>query len=225
MSRYQKLTKKENDSIKDADGNEIYYTTFMRRVQAALIDLIIFSFIILLLFGQSNIISTDGFQAFEQNKLLKEKFEAGEIGEEEYHQTVAYINTKVFVAGLVRSAMQVFISLFYILPFWIYKSTTPGKSLMSMKIVDEKTLQPMTKKQCFLRYFGYVVSMLFLLIGFFAILFNKKRRGWHDKISGTVVIHTKNLDSEEEKNKKFKRDTIMFIGILLFLAVSRFFFN
>jgi len=225
MSRYQKITSSDAPAEKDKNGNEIYYTTFMRRVQAALIDLIIFSFIILILFGQSNIISNDGFVAQEKTKVLKGQLEAGEITETEFRETVTAIRVKVIIGGFIRSIMQIFISIFYIIPFWIYKSATPGKTLMSMRIVDEKTFQPMSKKQCILRFLGYIISGLFLFIGFFSILFNKKKRGWHDKISNTVVIHTKNLDSEEEKNKKFKRDTIMFIGILLFLVVSKVFFN
>lgn len=223
MSRYQKIINKNNNVSSNNDENEVYYAKFMRRVQAALIDLILFSLILVILFGQSNIISDDGVIAKKQYDLLKEKYASGEITEKEFREKSSAITTREVIGFFIRSLSQMLISIFFILPFWIYKSTTPGKMAMSMIIVDEETLKPMTKKQCILRYIGYIVSFACIFIGFFVILFSKKKQGWHDKIAHTVVIHTKNLDSEEEKNKKFKRDTILFFAILLFLFASKFF--
>lgn len=84
----------------------------------------------------------------------------------------------------------------YILPvlvvilFWIYKSATPGKMLVSAKIVDAKTGNQPTPLQCITRYLGYYVSMFALGLGFLWIVWDDKKQGWHDKMAGTVVIYS-----------------------------------
>jgi len=82
----------------------------------------------------------------------------------------------------------------YIMPiiivivFWIYRSGTPGKLILGIKIVDQKTGGKLTVGQSVLRYIGYYISMLPLMLGFLWVAFDKKKQGWHDKISGTVCI-------------------------------------
>jgi len=72
--------------------------------------------------------------------------------------------------------------------FWIYKSATPGKMVLSVKVLDTKTGQAPTPVQAIVRYIGYYVSLLPLGLGFFWIAFDEKKQGWHDKMAGTVVI-------------------------------------
>lgn len=71
---------------------------------------------------------------------------------------------------------------------WHYWSTTPGKMLLGLKIADAETEQPISDRQIVLRLFGYVVSGIFFLLGFFWISFDRRRQGWHDKIAGMVVV-------------------------------------
>ena len=97
--------------------------------------------------------------------------------------------------------------------FWRYRGATPGKMLISAKIVDAQTLGPPSTGKLIGRYFAYIVSMLpglavaviiplmrpdlqlwlavtpLLMWGFFWIAFDKRKQGWHDKLAGTVVIH------------------------------------
>lgn len=86
------------------------------------------------------------------------------------------------------------ILLSYILPavavivFWVYKSATPGKMALRLKIVDAQTGQPASTGKLILRYVGYYVSMLPLFLGFIWVAFDGRKQGWHDKIAGTVVI-------------------------------------
>jgi uncharacterized RDD family membrane protein YckC len=72
--------------------------------------------------------------------------------------------------------------------FWIYKSATPGKMILKMKIVDAKTGAHPTNAQMFLRYLGYFASVIPACLGFVWIYYDKKKQGFHDKIAGTVVI-------------------------------------
>lgn len=82
----------------------------------------------------------------------------------------------------------------YILPavtviiFWIYKSATPGKMALRLKIVDSRTGQAASTGQLIGRYFGYYISMIPLLLGFVWVGVDKRKQGFHDKLAGTVVI-------------------------------------
>lgn len=73
--------------------------------------------------------------------------------------------------------------------FWIVKSATPGKMLLKLKIVDADTLLATTPQKLLVRYLAYVVSAIPLFIGYFWVLLDKRKQGWHDKIVNTVVIH------------------------------------
>lgn len=82
----------------------------------------------------------------------------------------------------------------YVLPavvvivFWVYRAATPGKMAVSAKIVDAKTGGKPTVAQWVIRYIGYFVSTLVLLLGFIWVAFDKRKQGWHDKMAGTVVV-------------------------------------
>ena len=74
--------------------------------------------------------------------------------------------------------------------FWRrFKGATPGKKFVHIKIVDAKTLKDIDNKQAITRSFGYIVSTLAFLIGFIMVAFRKDKRGLHDLLAGTVVIH------------------------------------
>lgn len=72
--------------------------------------------------------------------------------------------------------------------FWRYRGATPGKILLSARIVDAETLGPPSTGKLIGRYFAYLVSMIPLFLGFIWIAFDRRKQGWHDKLAGTVVI-------------------------------------
>lgn len=72
--------------------------------------------------------------------------------------------------------------------FWMYKSATPGKMMMGIRIVDAETGGKCSTGQLVARYLGYYPSMLVLMLGFIWVAFDKRKQGWHDKIAGTLVI-------------------------------------
>ena len=84
----------------------------------------------------------------------------------------------------------------YILPavavimFWVYKSATPGKMLLHMKIVDARTGQKPSTGQLIGRYFAYYVSAIPLCLGFIWVGIDRRKQGWHDKLAGTVVVRS-----------------------------------
>jgi len=77
--------------------------------------------------------------------------------------------------------------------FWRFRGATPGKMLISARIVDAQTYGPPSTGKLIGRYFAYIVSCIFML-GFIWIAFDKRKQGWHDKLAGTVVIHDEDDD-------------------------------
>jgi uncharacterized RDD family membrane protein YckC len=77
-----------------------------------------------------------------------------------------------------------------ILVFWKYRSATPGKMVMDAEIVDAATGGKPSGRQLLLRYAGYYLSTVPLLLGLFWVGIDPKKQGWHDKLAGTVVVST-----------------------------------
>ncbi|MEH6556624.1 MAG: RDD family protein [Oceanicoccus sp.] len=78
-----------------------------------------------------------------------------------------------------------------IILFWIYKSSTPGKMIFKLKIVDAKTGEKPTGRQLVGRYFAYYISILPFMLGLVWVAIDNKKQGWHDKLAGTLVIKDK----------------------------------
>jgi uncharacterized RDD family membrane protein YckC len=116
------------------------------------------------------------------------------------------IVTEQMLTYLKINVLQLVIASIVTFFFWRAKNGTPGKTILKMHIVDAKTLKPMTFWQSFGRMFSYIFSLLPLAVGFVWIEYDKKKQGFHDKISGTVVIklpkHTKLELEELQKNKE-----------------------
>jgi len=75
-----------------------------------------------------------------------------------------------------------------VLVFWKYRSATPGKMFMSAEIVDAETGGKPRNRQLVVRYAGYYLSTLPLLLGLVWVAFDPRKQGWHDKLAGTVVV-------------------------------------
>jgi uncharacterized RDD family membrane protein YckC len=80
------------------------------------------------------------------------------------------------------------ISIGAVLLFWQFKQSTPGKMVFGARIVDAQTLGKPGFGQLLLRYVGYFPSFTVLCLGFAWVAFDRKKRGWHDLMAGTVVI-------------------------------------
>lgn len=75
-----------------------------------------------------------------------------------------------------------------VITFWVMKQATPGKMAFSARIVDAASGQPASVGQLVGRYFAYFVSAVPLCLGFLWVAFDRRKRGWHDKLAGTVVV-------------------------------------
>ncbi len=72
--------------------------------------------------------------------------------------------------------------------FWIYKSATPGKMVLKLRIVDANTGGKPSNGQLVVRYLGYYVSTIPFLLGLIWVGIDKRKQGWHDKLANTVVV-------------------------------------
>jgi len=75
--------------------------------------------------------------------------------------------------------------------FWRLWQATPGKAMLSLRVVDADTGKTLSVGQAAARYVCYILSMLPLCLGFIWIAFDRKKQGWHDKIAQTVVVRAK----------------------------------
>ena len=98
------------------------------------------------------------------------------------------------VTGFSAGPADIFFSwilpIFIVIGFWVWKQATPGKMAIRSRIVDADTGGTPTLKQWIIRYIGYFVSALPLFLGYIWVAFDKRKRGWHDMMAGTVVVST-----------------------------------
>jgi len=76
-----------------------------------------------------------------------------------------------------------------VIMFWQSESATLGKIANHLVIVDARTGGKPSRAQFVLRYIGYYLSALPLFLGFLWVFVDPRRQAWHDKLSGTVVVH------------------------------------
>jgi uncharacterized RDD family membrane protein YckC len=77
-----------------------------------------------------------------------------------------------------------------IVVFWRLYGATPGKIAVALKIVDAETGKPPSTGRLVVRLLCYLLSALPLYLGFIWVAIDRRKQGWHDKIAGTVVIHS-----------------------------------
>ena len=88
------------------------------------------------------------------------------------------------LGGLIGLAVGVGYSYY----FWTTSGQTPGKMVMSLKVVSAETGGLLEPSAALLRYVGYIVSSIPIGLGFLWVLWDPKHDAWHDKIAKTKVI-------------------------------------
>lgn len=83
--------------------------------------------------------------------------------------------------------VQILSVVFYV-GCWVKFAGTPGKRLLKLKILDADTGENLTVAKSIIRYVGYLISYLVLLLGLIWVAFDKKKQGWHDKMANSVVV-------------------------------------
>ena len=92
-------------------------------------------------------------------------------------------------AGTWDFLLQVVFPAIAVVLLWKYRGATPGKMVISARIVDVATLGAPSTGKLVLRYVAYLASTLPFGLGFLWIGIDRRKQGFHDKIAGTVVIY------------------------------------
>jgi uncharacterized RDD family membrane protein YckC len=106
----------------------------------------------------------------------------------------------------------------YFVAFWATTGQTLGKMVMGIKVISLDG-SPVSWGKALLRYVGYIVSSLALLIGFIWAAFDQRRQGWHDKIAGTYVV-PKDTQFSAMDNVTFVPSDSSSTGIIIAILVS-----
>ena len=96
-----------------------------------------------------------------------------------------------FLAGtgaIVLLFALIIVPLAYFPWFWARDGATPGMKMFGLHVVRDRDGGPISGGQAILRLIGYWVDGIVFYLGYIWILIDKRKRGWHDLIAGTVVV-------------------------------------
>jgi uncharacterized RDD family membrane protein YckC len=179
------IPKARNEKRRTVYVTEVYryYAGFVSRTLAMIIDLILLS-IGLLLFGI-------GFDFLRRTSGIA--------------QLVTFLRNDVpatvplldfFISPTFQLLFTFGSGFLYLTFFYGVVGTTIGKHLLGLRVVNSMGKSP-DIRQIVVRVLAYAVSALPLYLGFLAILNDERRRGWHDRISGTYVVHGWDAQGDE----------------------------
>lgn len=99
--------------------------------------------------------------------------------------------------------------------------TTLGKKFFNLRVIRTDSTK-ISLGRAFLReFFGKIVSSIFFSLGFFWIIWDKKKQGWHDKIADTYVIQERELGGLKKFLAYF---IVLLLPILAILGIIAVFF-
>jgi uncharacterized RDD family membrane protein YckC len=86
----------------------------------------------------------------------------------------------------------------YLTFFWTLAARTPGMTFLGLRVLsnDGERIEP---RHAVRRVLGLVLAALPLLLGFSGILLDDRRRGWQDRLGGTVVLYA---DPELDRDRR-----------------------
>lgn len=93
----------------------------------------------------------------------------------------------------------------YFVAFWSSTGQTPGNRVMQIRVLtatgDRVKLFPGV-----VRAIGLVLAALPLFAGYVPVLFDRKRRGFQDRLAGTVVIEAPDVSLAEARRLQQRQD-------------------
>jgi uncharacterized RDD family membrane protein YckC len=92
-------------------------------------------------------------------------------------------------AKVISAAGWVLVTAGYFVIGWSAAGQTIGMRVMELSVLTEDTLLPPGFWRSVLRVILLAVCILLLFIGFIPVLFDARRRGVHDMVARTVVLH------------------------------------
>jgi uncharacterized RDD family membrane protein YckC len=175
---------------------QIVYATFNGRLIANIIDCLFFSIILAPVTWVIKKFNGDPYSEYLLPELMKNMQAKPELDFSSRFSLMmndpAIFNAFVANGGISKTIildlLTILVSGILISICWCYFKTTPGKILIGIKIVDEKTFGDISPMQSVIRSVGCVLTAASLMIGLVWMLFNPKKQAWHDMMAHTAVI-------------------------------------
>ena len=119
--------------------------------------------------------------------------------------------SQLFILFIFSVLLISIIFIMYQIVTTVYFGGSLGKRVFGLVVVDLDS-QFLGIKKSLLRYVvGYSISRLVFGLGFFTIITDEQKRGWHDQIAETQVIY-----KEKERFLGIFLLVPLFVGIMLF---------
>lgn len=93
-----------------------------------------------------------------------------------------------FEVNATANALGTLVGLVYFVGFWAWRGQTVGMMPFNMQVVGVADGKKIDVVRGLLRYVGFIIAAIPLLIGLIWAAFDSRKQGWHDKIASTVVI-------------------------------------
>ena len=103
-----------------------------------------------------------------------------------------WIRVVAFIVDAIISGVLsiIVIGIFYLPIMWAWKGQTVGMMMLDIKIVRAEDGGPISAGTAIIRWIGLWIAALVCYLGLIWVAFEPRKRGWHDMIANTVVIHT-----------------------------------
>jgi uncharacterized RDD family membrane protein YckC len=89
----------------------------------------------------------------------------------------------------------------YFVAFWSGTGQTPGMRALGIRVVAQSGGPPSVLRS-FVRFTGLILAIVPLFAGFVPVLFDDRRRAFHDFLSGTVVLDVAEAQAREGSLKE-----------------------
>lgn len=96
------------------------------------------------------------------------------------------------LGGLAAAAWTLLAGGYFVL-FWTVTGQTPGMRPMQLRVLTASGTPPGVGR-AIIRFLGLLLAIAPLFAGFLPVLFDARRRGLHDFLAGTVVVHDDRSD-------------------------------
>lgn len=92
--------------------------------------------------------------------------------------------------SLLRAIASVVLFVFYNIFFLANGGRTPGKAIVGIRVLTTDGRGLPLLRAILRVVIGYPLASIALGLGFFWLLIDDSRQGWHDKLAGTYVVYT-----------------------------------
>ena len=160
------------------------YAGFWRRIAVILLDgIIVLTVPTAYFFVAIYFFSPDSETYVTAEMTVKEHQEAKARFDDDVEDHV--LSQLLFAIGPVWEVTR----FFYTVTFWTWRGQTPAMIALGIKLIRTDG-SAVTVRESVLRYFGTILSMLLAFLGYFMIVWDRRKQGLHDKIARTLVVRT-----------------------------------